>query len=329
MSESSTRLRDLVPGQDFLGFCVVRKVEQRVTRNGKIYLLVELGDTSGRLRARWWNRPADWEKICPAGQVVKVKARAVQVEDRVELNILRLRPARAGDAVRPEDLLPASQKDVADLQHRFYQHLGSIQNPHLKALLNRIFDEPEFERRFFQAPAGKLWHHAYLYGMLEHVVCMLDLSEVLASHYPQLNLELLKCGIVLHDLGKVWEYATTRGFVDFTDEGRLIGHPVIGQNQLREWVSRQPDFPSELVLQLLHLMLSADALSGVGSPVQPMTLEAAALACLNQLDGLVNAFARIGEKDVLPGSRWSKFNNLLNRFVYVGQKAQDGPAENQ
>ena len=329
MPRKPVRLRELKPGQNFLGFCVLRKLERRMARNGKPYLLLELGDTSGRLRARWWREQLPRHTELQIGQIVKVQARAVQVNASVELAILRLRPATDRDAVRVEDLLPASEKDVAALQNRFYQHLGSIQNAHLKALLAAMFEDAAFEQQYFQAPVGKLWHHAYLYGMLEHVVCLLDLSEVLARHYPQLDADLLKCGIILHDLGKVWEYATTGGFVEFTDEGRLIGHPVMGYHHLQEYIARIPDFPSELALQLAHFMLSHDSLNDVGSPVQPMTLEAAALAGLNQLDGLLNAFERIIEKDVLPGNRWSKFNHLLNRFVYVGKKTQDDPAENQ
>jgi len=278
-------------------------------------LHLELGDWSGRLNAKLWNDVQKFNELVEVGKIIKIRAIVQQFKDRKELKISNLRKVKQDDDVDLKLLLPQSKKDISKLRDQFFEHIGGIQDPHLKELLSRIFADEKFAEQFFLSPAGKLWHHNYLYGMLEHVVAMLDISVVIQNHYPTVNMDLLKCGIILHDIGKMKGYDAS-GFVDFTDEGRLIGHITIGYDMMRQKIDGIEDFPAELRDQLLHMLLSHQGKLEKGSPVVPLTIEAVVLHYINELDSKSNALSRIIESDILPDSKWSKYIPLLDSFIY-------------
>jgi 3'-5' exoribonuclease len=319
-------IKSLPIGKQFTGFCVVRKKEMRYKGNGEAYLHLELGDWSGRLNAKLWDDIAKFNKMIEVGKIIKIKAMVQKFQDHKELKISNLRKAKPEDDVDLKQLLPKSNKDISALRNHFFEHVGGIQNSHLKRLLSAIFSDGEFADRFFLSPAGKLWHHNYLYGMLEHVAAMLDIAVAIQSHYPEVNIDLLKCGIILHDIGKMTGY-DVNGFVDFTDEGRLIGHITIGYDMIRKKIDDIKDFPTELRDQLLHMLLSHQGKLEQGSPVVPSTIEAIILHNINELDSKTNALWRIVENDILPGSKWSKFIPVLDRFIYHNKT--DGPERNK
>ncbi len=309
-------------GKEFVGFCVVRKKELRYRQNGQPYLVWELGDWSGRLKARWWNRVEQMERQIPVGAVVKLKGIPQMCNGVREMKLIQIRRKKETEDVDIRQLLPSVNKDVDRLKRQFYGHIDGIRNQHLRTLLHHIFSRKDFAERYFLTPAGKLWHHVYLYGLLDHVVGMLNIAQVLGNNDPELNLDLLKCGIVLHDIGKIWELDLGRGFIDYTDEGRLIGHVVKGYVYVEKQMRQVSDFPPSLWIQLGHLILSHPGDVEKGAPVPPMTREAMALSLINQLDGQLNALHRILQYDLLPGSRWSKFIPLLGRFIHVGHPAE-------
>lgn len=324
-------IKGLAPGQSFTGFCVVRKKEIKYKQSGEPYLVLELGDHSGRLRARIWEKPLEYARAYEAGNVVKVKALVQVFQDDRELKIQKIRLASREDGVDLRELLPHTPKDVDELKRQFDRHLQSIRDVHLAKLLSLLFEDRDFKEAYYMSPAGKLWHHNYLSGMLEHVVAMLDTAEVMKIHYPLLNLDLLKSGIICHGAGKVEEYSL-EGFIDFSDRGRLLGYAAPGFEMVSRCIGACENFPPELKDQLLHLVLSHQGDAGGGAPVPPMTLEAVVLQHLILLDANSNALCRILENDALPGSRWTKFIPLLQRFIYVGKeseqnKRQDDQAE--
>ncbi len=311
-----TGIKSVSPGQQVVTFCVVRSNEIKLKQNGEPYLLLELGDKSGRLKARIWEHPRETSTLAPKGSIVKIKAVVQKYRDTRELKILKLRKATPEDGISLADLLPATQKDVGQLKARFNTHRRSIKNQFLSILLTNLFAEQSFAEAYFLSPAGKLWHHNYLSGLVEHVVSMLDMSEVLKQHYPELSLDLLKCGIICHDVGKVFEYSLN-GFIDLSDEGRLIGYVTMGYEIITRKIDQIDQFPGELKKQLLHLILSHSPPASTGATIQPMTLEAIVLQHLIQLDAYANAICRIRETDILPGEKWSKYIPLLDRFIYA------------
>lgn len=324
-------IKSLAPGQSFTGFCVLRKKEIKYKQGGEPYLVLELGDHSGRLKARIWEKPLEYARAYEVGNVVKIKALVQAFQDDRELKIQKIRLAAREDGVDLYELLPHTAKDVNELKRQFDTHLQSIRDAHLAKLLTLLFEDRDFKEAYCMSPAGKLWHHNYLSGMLEHVVAMLDMAEVMTNHYPSLNLDLLKTGIICHGVGKVREYSL-EGFIDFSDQGRLLGYIAPGFEMISRRIGECENFPPELKDQLLHLILSHQADAEASAPIPPMTLEAVVLQHLILLDANANALCRILENDALPGARWTKFIPLLQRFVYVNKepqqdKRQDDQAE--
>jgi 3'-5' exoribonuclease len=186
----------------------------------------------------------------------------------------------------------------------------------LKELLELIFSDKSYLESYLQIPSGKLWHHQYLYGMLEHLVCMLDLSEIMFRHYPEINLELLKTGMITHFLGNVQEF-DQNGYINYSREGRLLGHALLTVLQLEKHINQLNDFPGELRMQLYHLIICDKSIDTASSTVLPMTREAISFSNLMRLDIQANAVERIINRDKLEDSDWTKYNNLFNCFIYT------------
>jgi len=320
-STQNPGIKNISPGKSLVAFCVLRKKEIKYKQTGEPYLILELGDHSGRLKARIWEKPLEYDQLFQVGNILKVKAIIQVTHDVKELKIQKIRAATAEDGVDPKELLPTTRKDVEELKKQFLEHKNSIENRYLKELLLKLFEDESFERAYFQSPAGKLWHHNYLSGLLEHVVAMLDIVKLLRKHYPQLDSDLLKCGIICHDVGKVREYSFN-GFIDFSDQGRLLGYVAMGFEIIAKKIEEIKGFPDSLRDQLLHLILSHQSEVTESGAVVPMTLEAVVLRQLILLDANTNALCRIQENDAPPGSHWTKYIPLLDRFVYVGSKSQ-------
>ncbi len=315
-------------GDTFTGFCVIRKKELKHKQNGEPYLILELGDRSGRLRGKLWKNARSYYDSLKVGMLIKIQGKIQTFLDRKEIRIQRVRVARKDEQVELEQIVPKSKKDIDTLKETFREHLKTIQNEYLNRLLEKLFPDEDSLDEYLKTPSGKLWHHNYLYGLLEHIVCMLDLAEVMKNHYPRLQMDLVKTAIILHNFGKKIEYGYD-GFIDYSTEGRLIGHIVLGFQLIQEAIRDIPDFPEALRLRLLHLILSHQGGNDQGSPVVPMTLEAIVLHQIDELDIKTNAFLRIMESDRLPDSEWTRFNNLLNRFIYVGDESDDEEHQEQ
>jgi 3'-5' exoribonuclease len=182
--------------------------------------------------------------------------------------------------------------------------------------------DTDFVAAFCRAPAGVRQHHAYVGGLLEHVVTLLEGADRLAALYPELDRDLLLSGVFLHDIGKVRELTYERSF-GYSDEGQLIGHLVIGVEMLNEQVGRTADltgepFPQELLLRLKHMILSHHGSYEFGSPKLPMTPEAIALHHLDNFDAKLHRFTRLIREDGNDGSSWTPYDQSLDRRLFKG-----------
>ena len=180
--------------------------------------------------------------------------------------------------------------------------------------------------RFARAPAAIKNHHAYVGGLLEHVVSMLRLADTVAGHYPQLNRDVLLCGVFLHDIGKIEELSFDREF-SYTDEGQLLGHLVIGVSILEKKIREAErlagrDFPAALALQLKHLIITHHGRYEFGSPKLPMTLEAVALHFLDDLDSKMHWLDHLMREDVNTDSSWTPFHAQLGRKLFKGTSTE-------
>jgi 3'-5' exoribonuclease len=196
------------------------------------------------------------------------------------------------------------------------EFIASLTDEHLQKLLQSLFEDDSIWQQFAETPGGKLWHHPYLGGLAEHTLSLAKLCDLLAAHYKQLNRDLLIAGALLHDIGKIEELETKTG-IDYSIEGRLLGHITIGALFVEKSVEQIEGFPEELRRQLLHLILSHQGEGTMGSPVKPMTPEALALHYADDLDSKLNAVERI-RANTPEGQPFSDYIKLMERFFYFG-----------
>lgn len=314
-------LQQLNDGQTIEEVYLVNDKQLRANRNGNLYLQLDLHDRSGSMSARMWNAGEQLFRTFDVGDFLRVKGKVQLFQGALQMIVSHIERVTA-DKVELADFLPHTDADVSKLLERLRTLLMRLDNHHLRALVECFFIDDEFMTGFCQAPAGIRNHHAYLGGLLEHVVTLLDAAERIVPLYPEMNRDLLLTGIFLHDIGKVRELGYTRAFI-YTDEGQLIGHLVIGVEMLNEKAARVPDltgepFPPELLLRLKHMILSHHGTYEFGSPKLPMTPEAIALHYLDNLDAKVHAFTREIKSDRNQTSSWTPFNQSLQRRIYKG-----------
>ena len=188
------------------------------------------------------------------------------------------------------DYFPSSRRDPGEMWDELRATVAGLSNPHLKALLEAMLDDPDIAWRYRRAPAAKQIHHAYLGGLIEHVLSLCALARAVGPHYPNIDLDLLLTGVVLHDIGKIYELNYERGF-SYSSDGQLIGHISIGLRMVAEKLRGLPDFPPQLRTLLEHMILSHHGQLEFGSPKLPMFPEAVMLHYLDDLDSKIQSFA--------------------------------------
>src|SRR5437764_15153476 len=293
----------------------------RANRNGNLYLEIELRDRTGSISARLWNAGENLCRMFEVGDFLLVRGKVQLFQGALQVILNHIERAEA-EKIDLADYLPHTEQDVSKLLDRLRGTLLRLASPHLRALAECFFIDDDFMRGFCRVPAGVRNHHAYIGGLLEHVVTLLDAADRLLPLYPELDRDLLLMGIFLHDIGKVRELSYQKVFA-YSDEGQLIGHLVIGVEMLNEKVSRVPDltgepFPAELLLRLKHMILSHHGTYEFGSPRLPMTPEAIALHYLDNFDAKVHSFTRDIRDDRNQESAWTPYNQSLQRRLFKG-----------
>jgi len=317
-------------GKGFDSFFLVLAKQQRTTKQNKPYLSLTLGDKKGQIEGRVWELgdpriSRDFER----GDMVKVRGSVSRYDDRAQVKVDQLRKALDGEADKM-DMLPATTCDVAALWASLQAVVASITNPDLKRLLEALLDDPALALAYRQAPAARQLHHAWLGGLLEHVVSLLGLADRVASHYPMLNRDLLVTGVILHDIGKIRELSWDTGF-DYTVEGVLLGHIQMGVDLAEKTIAGLPGFPDRLRTLVLHMILSHHGKLEFGSPKLPMIPEALVLNFVDDLDAKMQAMASEFERsaregrapDELTGKVWAlDQRQLLNTKAWLEGKEE-------
>jgi 3'-5' exoribonuclease len=314
-------------GKLFDGYFLVLAKQQRTTKTNKPYLNLILGDKTGQLEGRIWE-PGDPRiaKDFERGDIVKARGSASRFDDRLQMKVDQLRKASTGE-VDKSDLLPSTTYDVAALWRQLLGFIESLANPDLKLLLSTLLADPALAQAYREAPAAKQLHHAWLGGLLEHVVSLLTLADRVAPHYPLLDRDLVITGVILHDIGKVRELSWEIGF-EYTVEGSLLGHIQIGTALAERTIDSLPNFPPRLKTLVLHMILSHHGKLEFGSPKLPMIPEALVLNFLDDLDAKMQAVAGEFEKsaregkgpDELTGKVWAlDQRQLLNTRRWLAE----------
>jgi 3'-5' exoribonuclease len=314
-------VQQLTDGESIDEVYLVTDKQLRANRNGNLYLQLELRDRTGAISARLWNAGEHLFRSFEDGDFLQVKGKVQLFQGALQV-ILNHIERVAPEKIDLTDFLPHTESDVSKLYERLRGTLMRLGNPHLRALVECFLMDERFVADFCKVPAGVRNHHAYIGGLLEHVVNLLDLADRVLPLYPELDRDLLLAGVFLHDVGKVRELSYGRMFT-YTDEGQLLGHLVIGVEMLNERAAKVPDltgepFPAELLLRLKHMILSHHGSYEYGSPKLPMTPEAIALHYLDNLDAKVHTFTRDIREDRNQASAWTPFNASLQRRLFKG-----------
>ncbi len=316
-------VEDIREKQPVEGLYLVRDKNNGITKTGKAYIALNLSDKTGLIKGRVWDNA---EKLDPAfdqGDVVSLKAFSVLYQGEMQLNIHAISRTSADDADM-RDFMPVSAVDpercFADMQ----AHIATIADAHLRRLLQLVFEDERIAASFKQAPAAKSIHHDCLGGLVEHTLSVTRIIDMLAGHYETVNRDLVLAGAMLHDIGKIYELSFERGF-DYTDEGRLIGHIVLGMELISEKIRLIDGFPPRKAMLVKHMILSHHGQLEFGSPKRPKIPEALLLSYADDLDAKMADFTQFISKEKRPESNWTGYHRLFNRYLYTGAIEKDVP----
>jgi 3'-5' exoribonuclease len=293
-------------------FLVLSK-DIRQKKSGEPYLSLMLGDRTGDVEAKMWDNASEVMNTFDRDDFVRVKGLYQIFQNRPQLTVHKM--IRIDDAeVEFADFFPASKRSPEDMWAELSAIIAGLGNPHLKALLNAIFSDERVATRYKLAPAAKTVHHAYLSGLIEHVLSICKLARLTASHYIDIDLDLLLAGVMLHDIGKIDELTYHRGF-GYSADGQLLGHITIGVRLVEDNIRKIPDFPPKLRSLLEHMILSHHGELEFGSPKAPMFPEALLLHHLDNLDSKMECMRSAVEKDRQVEGCWTTYNSALDRAV--------------
>jgi 3'-5' exoribonuclease len=301
---------DLGTEQTVTTFFLVHEKEIRNTREGKQYLRLELGDRSGTIEARMWDQFEAIAKEFGRDDIVKVQARVEIFKNRPQLALQQVRRAKP-EEVDLADYLPHTKEDIGKLWAQLLEYANSIENPWLKQLVTGIVSDPTVAACYKRAPAAKVMHHAYIGGLLEHVVGLCGLAKQVAQHYPELNLDLLLTVAILHDVGKLEELCYDRA-IGYTTEGQLLGHIVMELETVTNAMNGIIGFPVNLKTVVQHLLISHHGQYEFGSPKLPMIREAMVFHYLDDMDSKMAA-VRAALATESGDEEWSTYSAALGR----------------
>jgi len=312
---------DLQEGMEFIGYYVARNPRLNPFRDpsrGK-FLRMQLVDRTGIIEARMWEECEDLFNDINGGSPVKVDGVVESFQEELQVNIRRMRAARE-EEIEIEDMMRTTERDVDEMWEKILEAINSMQDPHLSSLVGHFYADSEWIARFKEAPSARRVHHAYFGGFIEHTYELLMLARPLMVLYPEIDRDLLIVGILLHDIGKMEEL--TWGFdTGYTNEGRLLGHIVLGEMRVSRAIDAIEGFPSERALEILHLVIAHHGRCEWGSPRRPKSIEAIALHYLDNLDAQVNRFKLLTEEARANGDAWTSYDRMLSRSLYAGNGA--------
>jgi len=324
----SPYVNELVAGQAINGSFVVNAKEVRQKKTGELYLSLLLGDRTGELDAKMWDNVTEVLESFERDDFVKVKGLIQIFHNRPQLTIHKIRRMDESE-VEFVDYFPSSKRDPQEMWLELRAVVNSIGNPHLRALLDATLDDEDIGRRYRLAPAAKQIHHAFLGGLIEHVLSLCTLARTTAAHYHA-DLDLVLAGVVLHDIGKIYELNYERGF-SYSTDGQLIGHISIAMRIVADKLRGLPEFPPTLRTLVEHMVLSHHGHLEFGSPKLPQFPEALLLHYLDDLDSKMEAMRALIENDRQVDGCFTAYNVPLERAAlkmdrFLGQPQRAAPA---
>ncbi len=302
-------LNELHEGDRINGIYLCKQRQSAVTKNGKPYDSIILQDKTGTMDGKIWDPNSLGIDEFDALDYIEVMGDVTSFAGAMQLNIKRVRKAAEGE-YHPADYLPVSENSTEVMYTQLCSMINSIKNTYLSALLKKLFvEDSEFIKAFEEHSAAKTVHHGFVGGLMEHTLSVARLCEYMAGAYPILKRDLLITAALLHDVGKTRELSSFP-MNDYTDEGQLLGHIVIGAQMIHDLAREIPDFPEKLEHQLVHCILAHHGELEYGSPKKPALVEAVALNLADNTDARMETLTEIFAAD--KGKKeWLGFNRIF------------------
>lgn len=316
MNNKTAYIENLKAGEKVSSSFLVADKNLAYSQKGAPYLNIRFQDKTGEIDGKVWDNAGEWDGQFKKGDIVKVYGRILSYKNNLQLSVLELKRLM-DDEIELTDYFPAAKQAPDEMFSELMTYVETIRTPCLKRLLDAFFDDETLRALFKRAPAAKGFHHVYLGGLLEHTLSVTKLLDATTQHYKDVNRDLLLTGGLLHDIGKIYEFDFDR-LVQYSDEGRLIGHIVMGVEMVNEKLALIEDFPKTLAMELRHLILSHHGVLEFGSPKRPKTLEALIVHHIDDMDAKVNAFQTFVDDAPDDDTNWTPFHKLLERFIYKG-----------
>jgi 3'-5' exoribonuclease len=292
-----------VDGETF----VIAKSEKKQDKNNNDYYSLELADKTGRIPAKIWsqNLPGIDKDALKEGRVVVIEAMVDSYRGNLQLKIYKLSQV---DESSLDEYLESSTFDADEMFQTLMSEIEKISDKGIKKVLQKMFEDKEIARRFKYWPAASSIHHEFRSGLIQHVLEMLTISKSLKVYYPEANFDILTAGIILHDIGKLYELDASGIVASYTKEGLLKGHITIGLEMFEKYGGR--DLPEDTYLHIAHLILSHHGTKEFGSPVVPLTVEAFMLTHIDNL----SAKPRTAQKFTSQGIEEDGFSGFIHWF---------------
>lgn len=294
---------------------LVKEKNVSVGKNGRPFMGLQLGDSTGTIDARLWDRVDELSREFEVGDILKVKGLVQLFQNRKQLIIHRIERIESS-TVNMEEFIPATARNAEDMMVELLHLVRTMKNDFLRQLVLDTLEDPEIRPMVLRAPAAKSIHHAWIGGLLEHILSICKIMDFMGTHYAFLNRDLLLFGAIFHDIGKLWELSYDNG-ISYTDKGRLIGHMQIACELIDKKSSRILGFSEELRDICKHIILSHHGKLEYGSPKRPKFLEAMVVAMIDDFDSKVATVKSIMDNERGSGEKWSRYSDLFDRYFLL------------
>ncbi len=300
---------------------LVTSKQVSTAKNGVTYLSLKLADKTGEVDGKLWDNADQVAGKFEREDFVRVKGMAANYQGSMQIKMKTLEKV-SDSQVDYANFLQTSPRNIDDMVRELKAAGSGMANTHLKQLLDAFLSDASFMESFKRAPAAKTLHHNYIGGLLEHVVELIALSRDVAKHFPSVDRDLLTAGAFIHDIGKVHELAVRKS-IEYTTEGRLIGHISMGCEMVADKIRTIAGFPPELAMLLKHIILSHHGEYEFGSPKRPKIQEAVILNYLDDLSAKINNFEATLKKENVAEGEWTNFNKMHDRYLYRKKGTSD------
>ncbi len=304
-------IKDFQEGENVIGHYFCKQKQIMKSRAGKSYMSLRLQDKTGGIDAKVWDFNNDIQSF-EDNNFIKIEGIVLIYQGETQLNIKKIRKSREGE-YDPANYIPCTEKDVSAMYNELTDYIKTINNIYIKKLLEAFFvNDSNAIKLFVNHSAAKNIHHSYMGGLLEHTLSVVKICDFMGNLYKA-NRDILIATAMLHDIGKIEELSPFPNN-DYTDDGQLLGHIIIGTEMITEKIKTINGFPNQLASLIKHSILSHHGEYEYGSPKRPKTVEAFILHCADNTDAKIKVYQEAIEADVTQGS-WAGYNKMLGHNI--------------